>query len=615
MCGIVGFVNYKKDISKSEDIIKNMTETLSRRGPDEDGIYIQKNVALGHKRLIVIDPKGGKQPMIEKSSFGEYVICYNGQIYNTKELRKNLEENGFTFNGHCDTEVLLKSYIHYGEDVVNHLNGIFAFAVWNSKTEELFLARDHFGVKPLFYTEFENTFIFASELKAIFEYPGIEKIIDSQGISELFGIGPAHTPGTTVYKNIFEIKPAHFAIYNKSGLHIERYWKLESKPYTETFEETCSHLRLLLEDAINRQLVSDMPICAFLSGGLDSSIITKFSAIFCKNNGLPPLDTYSIDYVDNDKNFVKSDFQPNSDSHYINIMTENVYCNHHNIILDTPELAKALEDAMIARDMPGMADVDSSLLLFCQNVKKEKTVTLMGECADEIFGGYPWFFREDCLTSGTFPWSIAICERQQLLNPDIASCVNLRDYIDFRYNESLSCVDILDSDSPETKEKRKISFLTTNWFMQTLLDRTDRMSMYNGFEARVPFCDYRLAEYVWNIPWEVKALGGREKGLLRYIAKDFLPLEIAERKKSPYPKTFNPTYLNTVKSMLYKIMENSNAPINSLLNRDYILQILETDGKAFSRPWFGQLMTGPQLMAYLCQVNMWLEKYQPKIEI
>ena len=615
MCGIVGFVNYKKDISKSEDIIKNMTETLSRRGPDEDGIYIQKNVALGHKRLIVIDPKGGKQPMIEKYSFGEYVICYNGQIYNTKELRKNLEENGFTFNGHCDTEVLLKSYIHYGEDVVNHLNGIFAFAVWNSKTEELFLARDHFGVKPLFYTEFENTFIFASELKAIFEYPGIEKIIDSQGISELFGIGPAHTPGTTVYKNIFEIKPAHFAIYNKSGLHIERYWKLESKPYTETFEETCSHLRLLLEDAINRQLVSDMPICAFLSGGLDSSIITKFSAIFCKNNGLPPLDTYSIDYVDNDKNFVKSDFQPNSDSHYINIMTENVYCNHHNIILDTPELAKALEDAMIARDMPGMADVDSSLLLFCQNVKKEKTVTLMGECADEIFGGYPWFFREDCLTSGTFPWSIAICERQQLLNPDIASCVNLRDYIDFRYNESLSCVDILDSDSPETKEKRKISFLTTNWFMQTLLDRTDRMSMYNGFEARVPFCDYRLAEYVWNIPWEVKALGGREKGLLRYIAKDFLPLEIAERKKSPYPKTFNPTYLNTVKSMLYKIMENSNAPINSLLNRDYILQILETDGKAFSRPWFGQLMTGPQLMAYLCQVNMWLEKYQPKIEI
>ena len=615
MCGIVGFVNYKKDISKSEDIIKNMTETLSRRGPDEDGIYIQKNVALGHKRLIVIDPKGGKQPMIEKYSFGEYVICYNGQIYNTKELRKNLEENGFTFNGHCDTEVLLKSYIHYGEDVVNHLNGIFAFAVWNSKTEELFLARDHFGVKPLFYTEFENTFIFASELKAIFEYPGIEKIIDSQGISELFGIGPAHTPGTTVYKNIFEIKPAHFAIYNKSGLHIERYWKLESKPYTETFEETCSHLRLLLEDAINRQLVSDMPICAFLSGGLDSSIITKFSAIFCKNNGLPPLDTYSIDYVDNDKNFVKSDFQPNSDSHYINIMTENVYCNHHNIILDTPELAKALEDAMIARDMPGMADVDSSLLLFCQNVKKEKTVTLMGECADEIFGGYPWFFREDCLTSGTFPWSIAICERQQLLNPDIASCVNLRDYIDFRYNESLSCVDILDSDSPETKEKRKISFLTTNWFMQTLLDRADRMSMYNGFEARVPFCDYRLAEYVWNIPWEVKALGGREKGLLRYIAKDFLPLEIAERKKSPYPKTFNPTYLNTVKSMLYKIMEDSNAPINSLLNRDYILQILETDGKAFSRPWFGQLMTGPQLMAYLCQVNMWLEKYQPKIEI
>lgn len=262
-----------------------------------------------------------------------------------------------------------------------------------------------------------------------------------------------------------------------------------------------------------------------------------------------------------------------------------------------------------------MADIDSSLLLFCKNVKKEMTVSLTGECADEIFGGYPWFFREDSLKSNTFPWSIALQERQELLNPEISQKVKLKEYVDFRYNESLSEVEILDSDSKETAQKRKISHLTLNWFMQTLLDRSDRMAMYNGFELRVPFCDYRLAEYVWNIPWEVKALNGREKGLLRYVARDFLPNEIIDRKKSPYPKTHNPTYLSKVKSMLTTIMEDKNAPINSLLNRDFILDILKTDGTAFSRPWFGQLMTGPQLMAYLCQVNMWLEKYQPKIEL
>ena len=397
--------------------------------------------------------------MIQRFNQGEYVIVYNGQIYNTKELRKTLTENGFTFYGHCDTEILLKSYIHYGKDVVNHLNGIFSFAIWNTKTQELFMARDHFGVKPLFYTEFDGGLIFASELKAIFKYPHFEKIMDSQGISELFGIGPSHTPGFTVYKDIFEIKPAHFAVYNKTGLHIEQYWKLESKHHLDDFDETCNHLDSLLKDAISRQLVSDMPICTFLSGGLDSSIITKFTSDYMQEQDMAPLDTYSVDYVDNDKNFVKSDFQPNSDNYYIDLMNKTTYSKHHTVMLDTPELASSLKEAMIARDMPGMADVDSSLYLFCKEVKKEKTVTLMGECADEIFGGYPWFFREDSLNSGTFPWSIAIQERTKLLNPSISSKINLKDYIDFRYNQSLSNVEILEG--PSINIEKIVSFTHT----------------------------------------------------------------------------------------------------------------------------------------------------------
>ena len=614
MCGFVGFANLKENISSKTNIY-NMNESISKRGPDEDGYYYEEHVCLGHKRLIVVDPDGGKQPMSAMKDGNLYTIVYNGQLYNTKDLRSELEENGFTFDSYSDTEVLLKSFIFWKYDVVKKLNGIFSFAIWNSKKNELFLARDHFGVKPLFYTIYNNTLVFASEIKALFKYPGIEAKLDEQSIAELFGIGPARTAGLGIFKNIYEIKPAHFGIFNESGLHIERYWKLESKVHTDSLGKTCDTVRFLLEDSISRQLVSDVPLCTFLSGGLDSSIITLYASKYCKKHNLPPLNTYSVDYVDNDKNFVKTDFQPNSDNYYINLMTEKLNTNHHTVILDTPELASALEDAMIARDFPGMADVDSSLLLFCKNVKQNATVSLTGECADEIFGGYPWFFRADALNSNTFPWSIAITERQNLLNPQIASKVNLKNYIDYRYQESLDEVDILDEDSMETAEKRRISHLTLNWFMQTLLDRSDRMAMYNGFELRVPFCDYRLAEYVWNIPWEMKALHGREKGLLRYIMKDLLPEEIVDRKKSPYPKTWNPTYLATVKDMLTKIMNDSNAPINNLLNRNYILEILETNGKAFTRPWFGQLMTGPQLMAYLCQVNMWLERYNPSIEI
>ena len=616
MCGFVGFTNLFKDFSTEDNIaIKEMTKSLAHRGPDEENFFTSTHTNLGHRRLIILDAKNGKQPMSCTYNNTTYTIVYNGQLYNANDIRKDLIDLGYEFNGYCDTEVILKAFVEYGTTIFNKFNGIFSFAIWNDAKKELTLVRDHFGIKPLYYSIIDNTIIFSSEIKAILKYPGFQVAIDAEGISELFGIGPAHTPGTCVFKNIFEIKPAHFGIFNEYGFKSYRYWKMETKEHKDDFETTCTKIHNLLDDAIKRQLVSDVPLCAMLSGGLDSSIIVAYASNYFKKNNLPPLKTLSIDYVDNDKNFVKSDFQPNSDNYYINIMQKTFNTNHTNIIIDTPELADALKDAMIARDFPGMADVDSSLLLFCKHIKNHATVALSGECSDEIFAGYPWFFREDALKSGTFPWSIAINERQKLLNENLRSKINLKDYIDFRYNESISEIEFSYSDSEETKEKRIISYLTINWFMQTLLDRSDRMSMYNGLELRVPFCDYRLVEYMWNVPWEMKALNGREKGLLRYVVKDLLPEEIVNRKKSPYPKTHNPTYLKAVKQMLTQITNNPNAPINNLLDKNYILDILNTDGKAFARPWFGQLMTGPQLMAYLCQVNMWLEIYNPKIEL
>lgn len=614
MCGFVGIVNYEKNIKMQENFFKGMIKTLEKRGPDEEGIYMEEDVNLGHKRLSVVDIKNGKQPMSYKYNETTYTIVYNGQIYNTEELRKILSHNGFEFKGHSDTEVLLKAYIYYGKSVCEYLNGIFAFAIWNNKEKELFMARDHFGIKPLYYSIKNNNFIFASEIKTILKHDEVKSVIDNEGICELFGIGPAHTSGKTPFKDIYELEPACNMTIKKDGIYKNRYWKLETKYHSDDLETTCSKIRNLIVDSTKRQLVSDRPLCVLLSGGLDSSIITAIASEHYKSQG-KKLNTFSVDYVDNDKNFVKSDFQPNTDNYYIDLMVKKYDTNHTKIVLDTPELYNKLSDAVIARDFPGMADVDSSYLLLFSEIAKTQTVALSGECSDEIFGGYPWYFREDSLESNTFPWSIALDERQELLNPVIGKMIDLKDYIQTAYSESLENVEFLDTDSNETKLHRKLIYLTSNWFMQTLLDRTDRMAMRNGFEVRVPFCDYRIVEYAWNIPWEMKAYKGREKGLLRKAMEGYLPDEIIYRKKSPYPKTHNPSYLNRVKEELTKIMKDKNSRIKELLNEKYINQILETDGKAFTRPWFGQLMTGPQLMAYLIQVEFWLQRYNPKIEL
>ena len=481
MCGFVGFCNLNQDLSSSNNIetLKHLTRNLSHNESNEEDLYISKHLNLGYRQLSVVDSKKFKQPISYKYNDNLYTIVYNGKLYNAKDIRKKLISLGYKFESYCDTEIILKAFIYYGADVFEEFNGNFSFAIWNENKKELILCRDHFGIKPLYYAISNNTLIFASEIKAILKYPEFEAKIDKQGICELLGIGPAHTPGTTVFKNIYEIKPAHYSVFNGYDLKYYKYWHMETRDHTDSFETTCDTVRFLLNDSIKRQLILDIPLCAMLSGGLDSSIIVASASNYLKDNKMQALDTFSIDYVDNDKNFIKNDFQPNSDSYYIDIMKNEFNTNHHNIVIDTPELAQYLEDAMIARDFPGMADVDSSLLLFCKNIKEHATVALSGECSDEIFAGYPWFFREEALNSNTFPWSLALDERQHLLNPKLSEEINLKDYINYRYKESINEIKFLDTDSADTKEKRVISYLTLNWFMQTLLDRSDRMSMYN----------------------------------------------------------------------------------------------------------------------------------------
>ncbi len=607
MCGITGWVNFTDSIEKEHEIIKKMTRTLEKRGPDDENVWLQKHVAFGHRRLAVVDLEGGKQPMTRGESGNTYTISYNGELYNTEDIRKELLSRGHTFSSHSDTEVLLKAYMEWEEECLSHLNGIFAFAIWDEKKEKLFIARDRLGVKPLFFKRDEGALYFGSELKAILAHPKVKAELDYTGLAEVLGLGPSRTPGNGVFIDVEELRPAHGLTFSKEGLHVWRYWNVESKKHVDSFEETVEKVRFLLSDAITRQLVSDVPLSTFLSGGVDSSAITAFAAEAFKKEGKGNLHTYSIDYEENDRYFTKSDFQPNADSKWIQMMADTFQTEHHYCVIDNHTLYEYLEEATIAKDLPGMADVDSSLLWFCQQIKKDFVVSLSGECADEIFGGYPWFYREDDLRSPHFPWMRSIDLREALLKDTWRDKLQIKQYVQDRYQETVTETPKLEGESPLEEKRRQLFYLNMLWFMTTLLDRKDRMSMRTGLEVRVPFADHRLVEYVWNIPWEMKHYQGREKGLLRQALQGALPKEVLYRKKSPYPKTHHPLYTKAVVNWLEKILENKSSILHELFRKEQLASLIESEGKVFTTPWFGQLMMGPQLIAYLAQIHVWFE--------
>lgn len=614
MCGIIGWIDWEKDLTQQELILQKMTETLANRGPDASGIWLSLRAAFGHRRLCVIDPKGGAQPMVRQREENQYVITYNGELYNTPELRAELLRRGYVFQSNSDTEVLLLSFIEWGPDCVNYLNGIFAFGIWDVKTENLFLARDRLGVKPLFFTEQSNCLLFGSELKTLLAHPSVPARIDREGLAEILMVGPARTPGHGVFQNIRELKPGHSLIYNREGLKINQYWALKSQPHQDDLKTTIRKVRELVEDAIQRQLVSDVPICTFLSGGLDSSTITSFASRFFKAKAKGKLSTYSVDFVDNNLHFTKNQFQPNSDADWIPLVSDYLATNHHNIVLDIPEQVNTLRDAVLARDLPGMTDIDTSLLLFCREVKKDATVALSGECADEIFGGYPWFKNPEAFNARTFPWTLKNQERVDILAPEIIDYVQPESYLNQRYEEALAEVPVLPGESPQDTRMREIFYLNITRFMTTLLDRKDRMSMSVGLEVRVPFCDHRIVEYVWNVPWEMKNYKDMEKGLLRTSLSDILPQEVLTRRKSPYPKTHNPGFLEATRNLILETINDPTSPLLPLIDVKKIRKLTEGKTGNFAVGWFGQLMGLPQLFAYLAQIDIWLREYKISIE-
>ena len=605
MCGITGWASFQKDLRTSEEIIKLMTQTLKKRGPDDENIWCNEHIAFGHRRLAVIDLIGGKQPMTKVHEGSNYVITYNGELYNTEELRKELQNRGYIFTTHSDTEVLLTAYIEWKEQCVDFFNGIFAFGVWDEQSQSLFLCRDRLGVKPLYYTEQQDGLLFASEVKALLAHPLIKAAVNTEGLANIIAVGPSRTPGKALFQNINELRPGYAMRFSREGVRIWQYWRLQSEHHDESLEDTVDHVRFLLTDAIERQLVSDVPICTFLSGGLDSSIITGIASNRFQQQGKDKLHTYSIDYEDNERFFNPHTFQTSTDTYWIEQMTNTFKTDHHAEEISQQQLIDLLVESVIVRDSPGMADVDSSLLWFCREIKKEFTVALSGECADEIFGGYPWFTE----TTTGFPWIRSLAERTTMLQDQWRKKLAVESYVQHVYTQTIKEVPYLQGESVEEARHREMFYLNMVWFMQTLLERKDRMSMGASLEVRVPFADHRLVEYTWNIPWEMKNLGGMEKGLLRKAMDQLLPKEVLYRKKNPYPKTYHPLYTTGVQKWLGEIMKDKNSILHELFERQKLIELIESGGSSFKVPWYGQLMAGPQLLAYLGQIHTWFEHY------
>lgn len=637
MCGIAGIVTFTRSLIKEREqtstILNDMTHLIKHRGPDGGGMYLAKHVALSHVRLSIIDPDMGAQPIFSNEKGKRGVIVYNGELYNMHTLKQSLIGNGVIFETSSDTEVVLKGLQQEGVSFLRKMNGIFAFAYWNERDEILMLVRDPMGVKPLFYRIKGEKIYFASEVKALFPEKEDRPVLGKKGLVEVLSLGPAKKCGSGIFEGVFEVKPGELICISKDDrvplnlsngkeeeclplqpgagnadflegvLRKACYAQWIAEPHRENYEETVEHTKYLVEQAVKRQMLSDVPLCTFLSGGLDSSLVTAILAKEYYQQGCQ-LASYSFDFEGNERNFKTNAFQPAQDAYYVKKMVAHLHTRHTVLTCNEKQLFDALEPAVEARDFPGMADVEASLLYFCKEVAKDYKVAMTGECADEIFGGYPWYHKEDRLLADTFPWATDFGARTMLLRDEICEELPLECYAKMAYLETIREAPKCDGEDARSGRYREMMYLNVKWFMQTLLDRMDRTSMFSGLEARVPFADLEIVRYLYQMPWSMKSKDGEVKGILKEVARNYLPKEVLTRKKSPYPKTYDPRYEALVKDRVLMLMEDSSSPLRKLYDPKKIKQYC-TGESNYTRPFYGQLMAGPQYLAYLIQFDYW----------
>ena len=596
------------DLKISEEAVEKMLLSMSTRGKYGHSCYQSKGKVLLHTSSIG-ETNFVEQPIVLDWAGERYIISFDGFLYNKRELIQLLEEQGHRVESDSDAEAVLHGFVCWKEDVLQKINGAYAFAVFSENSGDVFLARDRLGIKPIFFQKVENGLLFSSEIKTILSYPGVTARLDASGAAELLLLGPGRTPGSGVFRDIFEIEPGFYGFYRNGNLRLQRYWRLRDRIHTDSLDETAEYVRKLLIDSIRVNMRAQIPVGTMLSGGLDSSLVSAICAREMDASGRV-LNTFSLDYENNDQYFTPGRFQPNSDTEYVRMMQENLDSHHHWTVLTSENLIEGICDATIARDLPGMADIDTSLLAFCKDIGHHCNIVLSGECADEIFCGYPWYRDPEMRDIQGFPWANTTRERTSMMEPWLLERIDPVEFVRNRYVQTIRESHISPEANPQERRIKELMNLNFRWFMQTLLDRGDRIGAYSGVEIRVPFCDYRIVEYLYGIPWGIKDYKGYEKGLLRYAMEGVIPYPVLYRKKSPFPKTYDPQYLYLVSQLLKGLLQDEQAPIYALVRKNALKELLDQD---FTWPWYGQLMQRPQTIVYMLQLNYWLEHYSVNI--
>lgn len=617
MCGITGWVAFQADLTTRRNIGEAMTATMSCRGPDASGTWVAPHAILGHRRLSIIDLEHGGQPMTVRVDAGhQVVVTYSGEVYNFRELRKELEGLGHEFRTNSDTEVLLRAYAQWGEDFVDRLNGMYALALWDSRSEELLLVRDRIGIKPLYYHPTADGVLFGSEPKAILAHPDVEAIVDLDGLREIFSI--TKTPGHAIFRGMFEVRPGTVTKVSRAGLTSRRYWQLTSRPHLDDLNTTIATVRDLLTDAVGRQLYADVPVGTLLSGGLDSSAVTALAARQHQAQGsVEPMLAFSVDFVGHEERF-KSDVQwEDPDTPFAVEVAKHVGAEHVTVLLDSDDLLDdGVRDATLrAQDLPiSTGDMEYSLYLLCQQIRRQVTVALSGEAADELFGGYTWFHDPEAVHADTFPWHHPFAVAGgigALREVGLWDRLDLGRYVDRRYREAMAEVPRLPGQTGLEARMREVSYLNLTRWENFLLDRKDRISMAVGLEVRVPFCDHRLVEYVFNVPWAMKSFDGREKSLLRAAMRGVLPEAVLDRKKNPYPSTQDTTYEVALRERVARLREPGQ-PVQQIVSAEAIQRLLD-------RPLGAFVMGGPwgarAVLERLVEFNTWMTEYAVRLDL
>jgi len=610
MSGIAGWIDWQEDLTCQGSTLTRMADTLRHRGANAQEHWLSPRAALAYRGLHANDSHTGEQSMAYQTDGRTYAIVYNGTLYNLHELQRDLADLGHTFRTSSDTEVLLHAYAEWEAECVQHLNGVFAFGLWDEQKQRLLLARDHLGVKPLYYARRGSALLFASELKALLAHPLVKTEVDAAGLAEVLTF--ARTPGSGVYRDVHELRPGHLATWDEQGLHLKRYWSLRSAPHTDDLPTTTERIRVLLEDALKRLLIADVPVATLLSGGLDSSLLT---ALACKQYASTgkTLHTYSLEFADSARDFQRDALHIERDEPWVEVVSAYLGTCHHTITVDASALVESLLAQLYAHDLPMVGQMNTSLYLLFKAMKQQAGVALSGEVADEIFGGYPWFHVEALLNAPTFPWMPAFLgPREDALSwvsAEIMQKVQPVEHIGQCYRQTLAEVPRLEGEDALAARRREMFYLNLTHWLTFLLERKDRMGMANGLEVRVPFGDYRLVEYVWNVPWEMKMADAIEKGIVRRGFTHVLPRDVLYRKKSAYPSVQNPQYDAMLRAWALRILNNPDAAIQPLLNSQIVRSQVEGGGSG--RAGMAQV----SLFERLILINEWLEKYHVTLSL